>query len=483
MPRLQITIFIFLLMMSTRVGAQDVIDSALDNLQRIPTKYLNGIDKKVKQYSNRITTKTEKTLTKLSRWETKIQGLLQKVNPEAADKLFGNNQLTFTLLLQKVKQGEDVALLYQAPYNKYRDDVTTSLKYLAQQKENLDSGIIKKIKTTSSKMQELAVEEDKSEALQQFIKERKKQLIDQSIQYIGKSKYLAKINKEAYYYAETLKNYKELFADSKKAEETVKTILNKIPAFQQFMQKNSLLASLFSVPENYASEAAIAGVQTRASVQNLIQGRIASGGPNAQQQISSSLQQAQSQLSQLKNKLLNPAFGNGGGSLPDFKPNMQKTKTFKQRLEYGSNFQFGKNNSMMPTAADIGLSIGYKLNDKSVAGIGASYKMGIGSIQHIRITNQGAGIRSFIDWKLKKQFFISGGMEMNYLAVLPAIDGGVQQMNDSNWQQAVLMGLSKKISIRTKLFKETKVQLLYDFLSRQHVPVSQPVLFRIGYNF
>ena len=80
MLRLLITNFIFLHMMCASAGAQDIIDSTLDNLQRIPTKYINGIDKKINQYSIRITTKTEKTLTKLSRWENKIKGLLQKVS-------------------------------------------------------------------------------------------------------------------------------------------------------------------------------------------------------------------------------------------------------------------------------------------------------------------------------------------------------------------------------------------------------------------
>jgi len=162
---------------------------------------------------------------------------------------------------------------------------------------------------------------------------------------------------------------------------------------------------------------------------------------------------------------------------------MQETKTFKQRLEYGSNFQFGKSNNLLPTTADIGLSIGYSLNDKSVAGIGASYKMGMGNIRHIRITHQGASLRSFIDWKLKKQFFITGGMEMNYLAALPDNTGVLEPKNMSNWQQSGLVGISKKISVKTKWFRSTKVQLLYDFLWNQHVPVSQPVVFRVGYNF
>jgi RHS repeat-associated protein len=112
-----------------------------------------------------------------------------------------------------------------------------------------------------------------------FIKQRKKQLIEQSIQYIGKSKYLQKINKEAWYYVETIKNYKEIFSDKQKAEQTAITLLNKIPAFNKFMQENSMLAQLFGSPTAIGNTASLAGLQTRASVNALIQNQIAAAGP------------------------------------------------------------------------------------------------------------------------------------------------------------------------------------------------------------
>ncbi len=491
MQKIALLLNLLFVLHSTPVSAQEVdTDSTLDNLQRLPKKYISNIDKKVSRYSSRITNKTTKTLTKLSRWENKIKGMLEKVSPATAAQLFAPGQTTFTSLLQQVKQGEALALNYQAQYNKYTDDVTTSLNYIAQQKEQLDSSIFKKATATQEKMKEVASEEDKSAALQQFIKERKKQLVSQAVKQIGQSKYLMKMNKEAFYYTETLKNYKEVFSDSKKAETSAKNILNRIPAFQQFMQRNSMLASLFGMPGDIASTASLAGLQTRACVQSQIQATIASGGPNAMAQVQQNMQAAQAELSQLKDKLvsgLNIPKGDGGGDLPDFKPNMQKTKTFLQRLEYGFNMQFGKSNSILPGTADIAFSAGYKPNDKSVFGLGASYKLGMGTIQNIHFSHQGIGLRSYIDWKLpplfkqmKNGFFISGGYELNHNAGFKNV---AQLKNYNEWQRSVLLGLTKKLNIKTKFFKTTNVQLLYDFLSHQHVPVSQPVVFRVGYNF
>jgi len=220
-------------------------------------------------------------------------------------------------------------------------------------------------------------------------------------------------------------------------------------------------------------------MQTRASVNSIIQARLVSGGPNALQAFKQNVQAAQAELTNLKNQVLKAGGNNSETNFPGFKPNNQKTKTFAQRLEYGANFQFAKNNQLVPTTADIGVNVGYKLNDKSLIGIGISYKMGIGSLQHIKITHQGLGFRSFIDWKLKKQFYVSGGYEVNYNAQFRNISQ-LTQYND--WQQAGLLGISMKVKVKTKWVKGTKLQLLYDFLYHQHTPVSQPIIFRIGYD-
>ena len=175
-----------------------------------------------------------------------------------------------------------------------------------------------------------------------------------------------------------------------------------------------------------------------------------------------------------------PQGGSSDDELPDFKPNNQKTKNFWQRLEYGTNIQSQRPNNIFPVTSDIGLSLGYKLNDKSVIGLGASYKMGWGqSFRNINITHQGAGLRSFADVKLKGSFWISGGYEMNYRNEFNRIDA----LKDLNaWQQSGLIGMSKVVSMNSKFFKKTKLQLLWDFLSYQQTPRTQAIVFRVGYN-
>jgi hypothetical protein len=47
------------------------------------------------------------------------------------------------------------------------------------------------------------------------------------------------------------------------------------------MKQNSELASLFRLSDNYGTPASLAGLQTRAAVQQQIQNQLAGGGPNA----------------------------------------------------------------------------------------------------------------------------------------------------------------------------------------------------------
>ena len=246
-----------------------------------------------------------------------------------------------------------------------------------------------------------------------------------------------------------------------------------------------MLASLFRIPgdsNDPAYIASLAGLQTRGQVNNLIQQQIQSAGPNGMQHFRQQMQAGLSQMNELKSKLGKFGGGSSDDIMPEgFKPNSQKTKSFLKRIEYGTNIQTQKNTNFFPTTSDLGVSAGYKLNDKSIIGLGTSFKLGLGNgWQHIKFSGQGVGLRSFIDWKIKGNLWISGGLEYNYRTAFNNID----QLRDLNaWQKSGLIGLSKSVPVKMKFFKKTKAQLLWDFMSYQQVPRTQAVIFRFNYNF
>ncbi len=474
----------------TTTAQQPGTDSSIISV-KLANKFAAQVSRKTDTYYRRITDKTEKTLERLARFEGRIKALLQKASPETAARLF-DNQPTFTDVLARYREGKVIAVQYGRPYDEYRDKLNNTMGYLASPEtsslsllqgrratvESVAENRAEKVLAVKEKLLRLDSLVNNTEAVQQFIKERKKQLVDQAIQYIGKSKWLQKINKESYYYLETLRNYREIFSDSKKAEATALAILNKIPAWREFIRKNSMLASLFAVPGGGAGQS-LAGLQTRQSVQNLIQQNFRSG-PNAMAALRDNVQAAQAQLNQLKDKVLQAGGGSSNEDLPDFKPNSAKTKTFIQRLEIGTNMQHQRGNSFLPVTSDIGLSVGYKLNDRSIAGIGVSGKMGWGkSIQNIRITGEGASMRTFFNWKLKSKgsFWLSGGAELNYQSRFYST---AILNNFNNWQQSALIGVMKKYSVGKKM--KGSMSILYDFLYNVQAPARQPVVFRVGYS-
>lgn len=68
------TLALFLLIILSLCYCHAQTDSIITQLQNIPIKYLEATEKKISKYSIRITSKTEKTLVKLSRWENGTTG-------------------------------------------------------------------------------------------------------------------------------------------------------------------------------------------------------------------------------------------------------------------------------------------------------------------------------------------------------------------------------------------------------------------------
>ncbi|MFC4262334.1 hypothetical protein ACFOWM_05570 [Ferruginibacter yonginensis] len=481
--RTLISLIWFLLQIVPHAGAQSRVVDSVVTVTKVPLKYITSTKVKITTYTDRVTTKTIKTLTKLAKWEAKIKTLLEKASPATAAQLFADGSISFASMLAAAKAGQVSIAGYQAKYDAYQDQLTTQLNFVAAQQATLDKKFIQPISAAKTAINHLDSVEQVSAVMQQQIKARKQALVQAALQHLGKSKYLSKINKEAYYYAATLKNYKALFQEPGKFEATALAIIDKIPAFKQFFKQHSMLTNLFGNAANNGTGAVtanLAGLQTRAGVNQLIQGRIAAGGPNAAAQVSQNMQAAQAQLQQLKNEI----FKNGGngdvGELPDFKPNEQKSKTLKQRLVFGSNVQFGKPSRAANSQANIALSLGYKLNNNSEIGIGAAYQLGYGSIQRLRLRHEGIGLRSYIDLKLKKGFLISGGYELNYGNQFTSIRN-LQQT--AGWQQAGLLGIGKKLPIKNKFVKGTQFKLFYDMLHNQHAVPTQPFVFRVGYEF
>lgn len=469
--RIILLLILFVLIRCTPSYSQSKVDSLLTKLD--PQKLAASISKSTDKLQQKILKKSEKVLTSMQRQEEKIYKKM----------LDGKDSLLAKAKLNEVKEkyaSMKSGLRAPAIANKVKqfiprlDSLNTSLKFLQE------SGMGGKVKDALAKTASLQDKFQQAEEVKKFIKDRREQL-KQQLGKLGVVKQLKQINKQVYYYAAQVREYKEILNDPKKIERKAMELLSKTKPWKDFFKKNSLLASMFRIPEdnmNSSVATSLTGLQARVQVNQLIQQQISVGGQNVQQQFEQNIQNGQAQLQVLKDKISQFGQNNGDGEMPDFKPNNQKTKPFLKRLEYGGNIQTQKASNYFPAASDIGFSIGYKINDKSIIGVGGSYKIGLGNgWRDIRFSSQGIGIRSFIDWKIKGSFYLSGGYEQNYRSTF---DNYSELRDLSKWQQSGLLGLSRKYKVSKKI--NGKAQLLWDFMSYQQVPRTQPVIFRIGFS-
>lgn len=465
-----------LLLQLNHAKAQD--STAISAIEGLPDKFNGLVSGKADEAAASITKQTDKYLSKLQKEEAKLYKKLYKIDSIAANNIFTKSQERYEQLKNKVKDKTGKIRTGGGGYLPWLDTMNTALKFLEQQDGAIGkiAGAGKDVKAAMGKVKEFERQLKEAENIKELIKQRK-QYLNEALKKYNLGNALKKYNKEAWYYAQQLNEIKEVWQDPSKIEAKAIGLLRKLPAFEKFFQQFGELAGVFTIPQDYATN--MNGLQTVSMVQNQLQNRIAAIGPNAQQTVQQNIQAAQASLTQLRNRI--NQFGQSQGSLemPDFKPNMQRTKSFKQRLEYGSNFQTVKSTTLFPLTSDLGLSLGYKLSDKSVIGIGGSYKLGWGKdIRHIRLSHQGIGLRTYGEWKLKGNFYISGGAEWNYRSEFR----NFAVLNDfSGWQKSALAGLSKKYSIGKKW--KGNVQVLFDFLYKKQIPQTQPVVFRTGYTF
>lgn len=444
----------------------------------------NGLEERIQRQSNRL-------LTRLQKQESKLQQKISRKDSLLAKNIFAQSRQQYQALQAKLLA--PAGKLSASPLKEYipsLDSISTAVRFLEQSPvkfTQLSSEQLKQVQGLGQQAQALQARLQQAADIQAFIKERK-ELLKTQVEKLGLARQFNRLNKEVYYYQQRIAGYKAVLKDKQQLETKALTALRELPAFKDFMQKNSYLSQLFPAGAGNAA-GGMDGLQTRDQVQALINQRIGAGGSSSlprsgpdntgQAYVQQQLQLAQNQLSQFKDKLNQLGGGSSDLVMPDFKPNSQKTKTFLQRLEYGFNIQSQNNRNILPATTDLGLSLGYKLSDKAVIGIGGSYKQGWGTLfNHIRLSGQGMSIRSFIDIKAKGSFWISGGYEWNYLSGLDSLSRIAG--NVTKWQRSGLVGLTKKYKVGKK---EGKLQVLWDFLAREQVPRSAAFKFRIGYSF
>jgi hypothetical protein len=492
-----VTILLIVLSATSPVSAQS--DSTLQKgpamESSLNTKVLVRLDNKYSKLEGDITKKTSKALKRMQAKEKKLNKKLSRIDSTKAKELFGQSSQLYKGLHDRLTTNTN-KLQKVSNYIPGLDSLQTATKFLqgaGSKFTAISPDKLLKLNQLNGSLLSLEQKLQSATDIRKLLSDRGQQLQQELSQY-GMANQLQGLKSDVYYYQQQLNEYKAMLHDEQKLEQKVLSVVRDWDVFKDFMSKNSMLASLFPMPVNTGTTQALTGLQTRASVQQLLQNQLgssaslsslvgqggSSGGNNYLQQ---QVQSAQGQLNQLKDKVSEAGGGSSDMVIPDFKPNNQKTKSFLKRIELGFNFQSQKTDYLLPTTTDIAFTVGYKMNDHATLGIGASYKLGWGNgYKDISLSNQGLGLRTYGEMKLKRSIWITAGYEQNFYPELKDKLDSLPAYKypgwGNGWQASGLVGLTKKYKIgkRTGNF-----QLLWDFLSYSQVPQANAIKFRIGY--
>lgn len=444
------------------------VDSRVQKRQQLPGRYLSVVKKKTDRMVRLVNRRTNKVLDRLLKQERRMKARLHKMDSVAADNIFTGAMGE----LGRLQTGEmQKASNASCEMDIYLDSLQSTLQFLREETA-LQGFDRKQLPAVSASVASLAAQLQHAGQVRGYIRMHKQVLQQQLAKYAGFSKDLQQVSKTAYYYTHQLNEYKTLLKDKKKAEIKALAVLRTIPAFSDFLQKHTEIATFFN---QVAAHANLDGLQTRSQVAQFIQQRLGND-PAGRQAAAQQLEEAGGRLNQLKDKF--PVLDNTA-DIPDFRPDPMKTKSLLQRLEPGGNIQFQRSGNYYPATSDIAGQIGYRFHRNGTIGIGVTYKLGLGvRWNDITISHQGVGVRAYVDWMLKGIFFVNGGFEENHVSV----DRHTDRFADwSGWQGSALLGMSMKYKVNAKL--KGNIALLYDVLAVRNVPPGSSLKLRFGYHF
>jgi hypothetical protein len=461
---------------------------------------------------------SDKDMQKLEKNLAASHKKLHKRQDEAMNKLKDQHQK----ILQKVQDADSVFALHLKQV--WEDDTQMLNKALGPYIARIDTlaGLLEYLKKCKGQIPQVETIEDLITQVKEKLAignglqnaaHRQQQLIeawmgDNGISSIGFIDQFKKYKLELIGYKQQFEELKTVLNNPDKLERAILDGLHKIPAFNRFLEQNSQLAAIFGRRGNSGTGMSgtgipIPGMQNRQNLFQQLQQRFgntpqAAGNvpPILLESMENAMQNlgaAQKTIQEFEKLGDRGDIGNENLTPQEKEVASHKALATGQKLKFGYNIQSGGGINNFPAINDIGIRAGYLFSPRIEAGISIAYKLGLGeSWQKIRLSHEGAAIRSFMDWrvasageKLLKGIWATAGYEANYWCgneiQLAANSGNVSvPIGLPGRTHAGIAGLTKKI---VKGKKELQFQILWQFAVDNNIRPASPFVFRWGKTF
>jgi hypothetical protein len=336
--------------------------------------------------------------------------------------------------------------------------------------ENLDI-LTEKLKGLQGAYSEAAhIQKQISERLNSFIDRYKGKIPLKEVQRIKQISQTAKAQ---------IQEFKNLIENPAPKVERLIDLAVQQQSFEGFFAQHAELSKLFKSPSlSMGSNQPDPGLQTVAQLEKQIEDNFGASGKSllAKQQ-----QNGQQAISGVQTDLLNSILGANSKSASEPQINTESVKPASKRLSFSTDIKSQRSNGWLPAYSEIGLNLGYRLSQRFIGGIGVSGRVGWGKgFSDFKVSMEGVGIRSFVDYKIKGGFYATGGFEAIY-DPLPDLQSRVTTF--SQWQKNGLIGLKKGFRIKNGFIKGASMKLMWNYLSYSQKGIVPPFDFRIGYDF
>jgi hypothetical protein len=289
-------------------------DSTVQNLQvsaaSIDSKTVAKLNSQYTGIEKNISTASNGAIKAFQKREARLKKKLQSIDSAKAKELFNNSEQFYNKLQNKVNNTQNKVSKI-SHYIPGLDSLQTMTKLF----QKINGGISGLSPDKLVQMNQLngsinGVEGSMESAtdISHALNQRQQQLAA-ALQPYGLGKDLLGMNKQVYYYQQQLNEYKSMLQDENKLEQKALSAVRELPAFQDFMSKNSFISQLFpsaSVSGACSAQALVsAGMQTRTAVQQQLQQQMGSlmfagGGSGGTQMLQQGLQSAQQQTSTIQ---------------------------------------------------------------------------------------------------------------------------------------------------------------------------------------
>lgn len=454
------------------------------------TRYVNLKISALDKYNSRMEKQQARLINKLKRKEKHFANRLKANDSLAYEKYKGQATPSFDSISKLSKSDTGVTA---AGFSKRKNRLTDSLKGIASFVKSTinDTSISPKTVDQNVAISKVQGQLNFRTYITQLISQRTNSL--NSLSSSGSNiPGLTGIDKQVYYTKAKMNVFKEMEEDPTVAENKALEYLQGSEGFDKTMNNatQGCFTNAVSSTDMQITNPSKIGFISNTQMQQSLQNKFGSSLPLLANRVSTELNNWQDKAQQLQQGLSDvKSVGSNLRNInePIFKVNPMRGLPFWKRLQKQYSCQLIRSNisTGAPTLVQPSIVIGFKHTPSLTYGIGAESSFGLGqNWQNIHFSFQGIGFKTYANWLWQYGFGAYAGYERIYKQFVftpigqPSLDIPQTQHNTLNYQENILIGLTKNYSVSKKY--DGQIQALYNVWWQQD-GLNSPIVIRVSF--